>query len=203
MTRRAIVTLVIILGLTVCAPATASGWRATPFSMRTLLAQPGWLEAYGQGLVTTWHLYGADPSGRMDFGDATQLELEQLASFWLAWALSSSGSMFSGENAGGVGLAARAVSIRPEADPRMLQLSMVANVHAGNVRGIQGALGTNVAQDVSGIQIGLVNIGHSVSGAQIGLVNIARHVSGAQIGLVNVSRSMQGVPVGIVNLVGG
>jgi hypothetical protein len=48
-------------------------------------------------------------------------------------------------------------------------------------------LGFDPFGDVSGIQIGLVNIGGWVRGAQIGVVNFASSLSGLQIGAINIT----------------
>ncbi len=60
-----------------------------------------------------------------------------------------------------------------------------------------GAIG-NYSFELSGVQIGLVNISDSVNGVQIGLVNIAGYVKGTQVGLFNYCRLMDGVPVGLI-----
>lgn len=51
------------------------------------------------------------------------------------------------------------------------------------VRGAQLATIFNVAEEVTGAQIGLVNIAGRVRGAQIGIVNIADDLEGASLGL--------------------
>ncbi len=60
-----------------------------------------------------------------------------------------------------------------------------------------GAIG-NYSRELSGVQIGLINISDSVIGAQIGLVNIAGNVRGTQVGLFNYARLIDGVPVGLI-----
>jgi hypothetical protein len=62
-------------------------------------------------------------------------------------------------------------------------LSGVANVTRGRVNGAQIATMVNIAEDVDGVQIGLVNVGRRVQGVQIGLVNVADEVDGASIAL--------------------
>ena len=51
------------------------------------------------------------------------------------------------------------------------------------VRGAQLALVFNVTEELTGAQIGLVNVAGRVRGAQIGLVNIADDLEGASLGL--------------------
>jgi hypothetical protein len=50
--------------------------------------------------------------------------------------------------------------------------------------GVQISTAANVADDVSGVQIGLVNVGRHVHGLQLGLINVAQSSSGS-IGLFN------------------
>lgn len=51
------------------------------------------------------------------------------------------------------------------------------------IRGAQLATVFNVAEEVTGAQIGLVNVGGRVRGAQIGLVNVADSLEGASLAL--------------------
>lgn len=96
-----------------------------------------------------------------------------------------------------------------------LQLAMLGGNLSREVRGAQIAAGFNasrrvsgaqlgaiveVADEIDGMQLGLVNIGGSVSGAQVGLVNIARSVDGAQIGLFNLAGELDGAALGIVSV---
>ncbi len=53
------------------------------------------------------------------------------------------------------------------------------------LRGVQISGAFNFAQEVSGLQLGLVNVGKNVHGAQIGLINIANDVEGATVGIIN------------------
>jgi len=68
------------------------------------------------------------------------------------------------------------------------QLAALGNFAGGRVRGLQGAIGVNKADNVDGVQLALVNIGRKVSGTQLGLVNYADEVDGVPIGLVSVTR---------------
>ncbi|MEE9386064.1 MAG: caspase family protein [Nannocystaceae bacterium] len=67
------------------------------------------------------------------------------------------------------------------------QGSLGINLAAGGVSGVQASAGINVARkEVDGGQVGNVNVAPDVSGAQIGLLNLATgRVDGVQIGLVN------------------
>lgn len=69
-----------------------------------------------------------------------------------------------------------------------LQVSFVTNI-AKHLRGGQFSMLGNYAENVTGLQVGLVNIGGRVRGTQIGLVNIAKEVEGMPIGLVSVSKT--------------
>jgi hypothetical protein len=46
------------------------------------------------------------------------------------------------------------------------------------------------------------NVAQDLPGVQIGVVNVARDVTGPQIGVVNISRSNQGLPIGLINISG-
>ncbi len=52
-----------------------------------------------------------------------------------------------------------------------------------SIRGAQLATVFNVAEEVTGTQIGLINIGGHVRGAQIGLINVADSLEGASLAL--------------------
>ncbi|MBQ9693860.1 MAG: hypothetical protein IJV69_03810 [Kiritimatiellae bacterium] len=64
------------------------------------------------------------------------------------------------------------------------QLSGLAN-DAKTVRGAQTALGINVAQDVRGVQVGILNLADDLKGVQIGLINVNR--AGWAFPLINIS----------------
>jgi hypothetical protein len=65
------------------------------------------------------------------------------------------------------------------------------------VTGIQWALGANiVGQNVLGWQAAALNIaGGEVTGLQLGIVNIAHQIRGLQIGLVNIIETGGWLPV--------
>jgi len=72
----------------------------------------------------------------------------------------------------------------------------------GGGSGVQVAGVVNYAEDeLSGVQLSLVNIGGDIEGLQVGLVNIADRVNGAQVGLVNVASHVDGAPLGLVSYV--
>jgi len=100
---------------------------------------------------------------------------------------------------------------------RGLQLGMLANLVAGEARGVQLAGLFNHTQANEGLQLAgganfsigkvqglqgaaLFNRAGSLKGVQISLVNVAGDVDGLQIGLVNVARRVRGASVGIVNV---
>lgn len=74
---------------------------------------------------------------------------------------------------------------------------------AENLTGIQIAgilLGVNLAKDTKGIQIAtLYNQAEQLSGLQIGLVNVVNNLHGVQIGLANIVRESSPVFLPIVN----
>lgn len=86
-------------------------------------------------------------------------------------------------------------------DFRGVQLSSGVNWAGGALSGVQLSSGFNRAQNVEGLQMGLLNVGGDVTGAQIGLLNIGGVVKGTQVGLVNLAKEVHGVPVGMVSLV--
>jgi hypothetical protein len=79
-----------------------------------------------------------------------------------------------------------------------LQLAGIMGITEGSLIGVQLSGLTNIADYVSGVQIGLVNLGYGIQGAQIGLINIAEDVAGTQVGLVNISEEVEGESVGLI-----
>ena len=66
-----------------------------------------------------------------------------------------------------------------------LQLGGVLSYSASDVKGLQLAGAANVANDVNGLQFGLLNVARDVNGLQLGAVNVARHNRGIALGLFN------------------
>ena len=83
-----------------------------------------------------------------------------------------------------------------------LQLAVGGTVASGPARGVQLSSGLNLAEELSGGQVGLVNVAGTLGGAQIGLVNVGKQVRGLQLGLVNVASELDGVPLGLINIIG-
>ncbi len=79
----------------------------------------------------------------------------------------------------------------------------------GSVNHVTGAVegfqfgGVNIADDLSGLQIGLYNSASSSSSGfcQFGLVNIGHDISGVQIGLFNMCDTISGVQIGVLNFI--
>lgn len=83
----------------------------------------------------------------------------------------------------------------------------------GNMKGISISSWNAIKGDLSGANIGLVNIvgGNSIyqlgginivkkeSVAQIGAINYAKQVSGLQIGLINMTKNLEGIQIGLIN----
>ncbi|RKH37349.1 LA_2272 family surface repeat-containing protein, partial [Corallococcus sicarius] len=97
------------------------------------------------------------------------------------------------------------------------QFSVGANIATGAMKGVQAAVGGNVASSFTGLQastglnyargmegaqLSLINVGGDVSGAQVGLVNIAGKMDGLQLGLINVARHSDGEALGILSFIG-
>jgi hypothetical protein len=96
------------------------------------------------------------------------------------------------------------------------QVSGLANVTQGNVRGFSATLGLNWARSVDGIEAaGLANVNRGafnglqlapfnyagdVTGVQVGVINVARRVRGVQLGLINVADDVEGVPIGVISV---
>lgn len=84
---------------------------------------------------------------------------------------------------------------------RGAQVSAVFNASGGSSQGLQASFGPNVAKHLLGVQASaLLNVAETVTGAQIGLVNIGKRVRGTQIGLVNISEEVDGFPIGLVSV---
>jgi len=69
-----------------------------------------------------------------------------------------------------------------------------------DVQGFQGSAGVTVGRDVRGAQLGVVSVGRDLLGAQVGFIEVARDVQGVQLGFVNVARDEQGVQASFVNV---
>ncbi|MDI1448887.1 hypothetical protein [Polyangium sp. 6x1] len=86
-----------------------------------------------------------------------------------------------------------------------VQLTTVANIVAGPVRGVQAAGGLNLATSLRGVQIGGIDIAAGpVFGVQMGALDIAGDVVGAQLGALNIAAgAVSGVQLGVVNVATG
>ncbi|AKU96063.1 hypothetical protein AKJ09_02727 [Labilithrix luteola] len=72
---------------------------------------------------------------------------------------------------------------------RALQVATGVNMSTGPTQGAQLSSGVNAAEEITGLQLGILNIARHVKGAQIGIVNIAEEVDGAAIGLLSITRT--------------
>lgn len=70
-------------------------------------------------------------------------------------------------------------------DIKGIQLSGFANVVANSVKGVQIGILYNEAEEVNGIQIGLVNYARRMTGVQIGIVNIIKASRWPFVPLIN------------------
>lgn len=84
------------------------------------------------------------------------------------------------------------------------QLSMIGNVAAKQIKGLQISGLFNKTEKINGVQFSLLsNKAENVKGLQLsGFINTAKTVRGMQIGLLNTCDSMTGVPIGLINIVG-
>lgn len=69
-----------------------------------------------------------------------------------------------------------------------------------DVQGVQGSAGLTRGRDVRGAQLGVVTLGRDVLGAELGVVDVARDIQGAELGIVNVGRDVRGAQVSMVNV---
>ncbi|MDC0742716.1 LA_2272 family surface repeat-containing protein [Polyangium mundeleinium] len=84
------------------------------------------------------------------------------------------------------------------------QLTAVANIVAGPVRGMQAAIGLNFASSLRGVQMGSIDIvAGPVKGVQMGALDIAGDVVGAQLGMLNIAGAVSGIQLGTVNVATG
>jgi hypothetical protein len=70
-----------------------------------------------------------------------------------------------------------------------VQIGFLGN-GAVHVRGLQiGLLGNGAADEISGIQVGLINTSEHVMGIQVGVLNLCKYLTGVQIGFINIVHS--------------
>jgi hypothetical protein len=70
-----------------------------------------------------------------------------------------------------------------------------------DIEGVQLSGSVNLSRDLSGAQLGVINVGRDLKGLQVsGSVNLSRDVHGVQLGVVNVGRDVHGLQLGIVNV---
>jgi hypothetical protein len=85
-----------------------------------------------------------------------------------------------------------------------VQVAGGTNIALGKMNRMQVSAGLNYARQVSGVQIasGANVCIDTMLGAQVAIVNIAKNVTGVQVGLVNFAHSYSdGVPVGLISIV--
>lgn len=88
-----------------------------------------------------------------------------------------------------------------QGDAEGLHVGGLFSRQGGKTNGLQTGLVTSTAEDLDGMQAGLVNTADGVDGLQVGLVNVSSGpVRGAQIGLVNIGDGMKGAPIGLINI---
>lgn len=81
----------------------------------------------------------------------------------------------------------------------IIMLPNAINIVHGTFTGLQGGL-YNQAEELGGLQMGLINIGYNAKGGQIGLYNYTDSIGGIQVGLVNIAyEDAHGVQVGFYN----
>jgi hypothetical protein len=68
----------------------------------------------------------------------------------------------------------------------------------GLLRGLQASFVANLADDVTGMQLGAINVAKDVHGIQVGLINVAQSVDGMAIGIVNIAHNVRTQALGWV-----
>jgi hypothetical protein len=91
------------------------------------------------------------------------------------------------------------------------QLGVLANISSGSTMGVQAALYNRTLDELSGFQLGALNLAHDIegknsimetesTGIQLGLVNYSKTMNGFQVGLINISGENQGTQIGLINI---
>ncbi|MFZ2655080.1 MAG: hypothetical protein WAX69_09175 [Victivallales bacterium] len=81
-----------------------------------------------------------------------------------------------------------------------VQTACVGPTIAKKVHGLQLSGMHNVADEMTGVELGVANIAKSIMGCQISAVNVSEKVAGCQISAVNVSGKVIGFQASAVNL---
>ena len=132
-------------------------------------------------------LKGIDISGLMNVAG------EKVDGLQLAGILNVAGGKNKGVQLAGIG--------NVGVDTKGLQLAGIGNI-GGKTKGLQLAAITNVnVNETTGVQIATTNVANNLNGVQLGLVNVsAGKQKGLQIGLVNYSQDTTAHKLGMVNL---
>jgi hypothetical protein len=173
------------------------------YAFGRFLDEPSWYEDQALGLMGRWQCLGACMPEALHLPDARPGDLVLAASSVVPLALYYAMKFASPGEAGAGGFRLHAFRVASSGEARPILASAIANADLGRTMGIRVAGLLNAGMgEVRGLQLSLgANVAGDVTGAQIGLVNVGRHVRGLQLGLVNISRSIDGVPVGLVNVV--
>lgn len=92
-----------------------------------------------------------------------------------------------------------------------VQLGALSNLSVGSTLGVQVALYNRTHREMSGLQLGAINLSKKIqgkraneayyeTGVQIGLINYCRTMNGYQLGLINLSGKNQGTQIGLINI---
>lgn len=72
--------------------------------------------------------------------------------------------------------------------------------YSGKLMQAAGVINIATSNDLLGLQAsGVVNVANNITGAQIGLINLAKNVKGTQIGLINIADTIDGVAIGLLS----
>jgi hypothetical protein len=81
-------------------------------------------------------------------------------------------------------------------------INVAPRLHGAGIGLVNVSLGLKGEGDMSGAQIGLVNVARQMGGFQLGLVNLADERRGFTLGLVNVARTHEGEAFGLLTFIG-
>ena len=174
----------------------ASAWGVEGMQAGAVLAMAeagvdGWQGAF-VGSSSGGPVSGVQTSGVYNMADGA------ISGAQVAMVFNSSQSRVNGAQVAGVyntangsleGAQVAGVFNRSSGSAQGLQLAGIWNGSRGELSGLQMAGFYNRAEEVHGIQMGLVNVSENSSGLLVGLVNYSEDMRAFPLGLINVSRS--------------
>lgn len=84
-----------------------------------------------------------------------------------------------------------------------LLVSGAFNYSKGSASGLLASGGINVATDIEGLAFaGIGNVANTLTGMQVGGFNFSEEATGLQIGILNIAKEFEGAPIGVLSLYG-